>query len=236
MPTRNRGKHANDDKLFNDKWRPIFKEAVKDLSYLLSRNYGPKAAMQIVGNRYRLNARQQKALIRMSASQSAILHRQSTCVNAETLKGKTVLVDGFNLLILLENALSDAYIFKSQDGVFRDISGVHGSYKTVFKTEMALVLVGEIFENLAVEQVIWYFDSPVSNSGKMKTFLYKIATDHHFNWTIHLDNNPDKVLVKSEAVVVTSDAWILDNCKYWFNFAGVFIDQFCKEESIIDAI
>ena len=236
MPTRNRGKHANDEKLFNEKWRPIFKEAVKDLSYLLSRNYGSKAAMQIVGNRYRLNARQQKALIRMSASETALLHRQSTCVNGEVLKDKTILVDGFNLLILLENTLSDAYIFKSQDGVFRDISGVHGSYKTVFKTETALVLAGEIFEDLGVEQVIWYFDSPVSNSGKMKTFLYEIATGNHYNWTIHLDNNPDKVLVESEEIVITSDAWILDNCKHWFNFAAVFVERFSKEEFIIDAV
>lgn len=235
MPTRNRGKHANDDKLFNEKWQVIFKEAVKDLSYLLSRNYGSKAAVQIVGNQYRMNARQQKALLRMSASETAILHRQSTCVNVELLKNKTILIDGFNLLILLENALSNAYIFKGQDAAYRDISSIHGSYKRVIQTEKAIILVGELLQKLEIEKAIWYFDSPVSNSGKMKTNLYEIATKFGFNWEIHLDNNPDKVLVESDEIVVTSDAWILDNCKHWFNFAEIFLKQSGNENLIIYA-
>ncbi len=236
MPTRNRGKHASDDRIFNDKWRPIFKEAVKDLSYLLSRNYGPKAATQIVGNQYRLNARQQKALLRMTASEAAIKHRNATCVDAVALKNKTVLIDGFNLLILLENALSGAYIFESQDGVFRDIAGVHGSYKRVIQTTKALILTAEILDDLEVEKVIWYFDAPVSNSGKMKTYLYELATKYNYNWEIHLDNNPDNVLVESDEIIISSDAWILDNCKQWFNFAAEFIERFCSEDNIICAV
>ena len=36
---RNRGKQSNDDNSFSSKWHPIFKKAVDDLCYLLSRGY-----------------------------------------------------------------------------------------------------------------------------------------------------------------------------------------------------
>ncbi|MCY0967521.1 DUF5616 domain-containing protein [Chryseobacterium wangxinyae] len=45
------------------------------------------------------------------------------------LKNKTIHNDGFNILILLESLLSEAYIFQGLDGCFRDLSGVYGTWK-----------------------------------------------------------------------------------------------------------
>lgn len=232
---KNRGKHANDDKIFGQKWVPIYKEAITDLSYLLSRDYGSKSSVQLVGNRYRMNSRQQKALVRMAAATSAIIRRKAKAITPTALQGQTVLIDGFNLLILLENALSGAYLFKSQDEVYRDISSVHGSYKRVVKTEESIVLIGNVLQDLAVEKVIWYFDSPVSNSGKLKVMLYEIAEKHGFNWEIHLVMNPDTVLAESENIVITGDAWILDECKQWFNLGALLVEQHLDISSIICA-
>lgn len=230
---KNRGKHANDDKIFSSKWQTIFKNAITDLSYLLSRDYGLKSSTQLVGNRYRLNARQQKALMRMAASQQAVEHRQTKSVKTTELNNKTVLIDGFNILILLESALSDAYIFKCQDETYRDISSVHGSYKRVIKTEEAIILVGNVLQQLEVKQVIWYFDAPVSNSGRLKTMLYELATKYGFNWEIHLVNNPDTVLAKSEHIIISSDAWILDECQQWFNLGSLLVETHLNIENII---
>ena len=77
---RNRGKQSNDDKSFSSKWHPIFKKAVDDLCYLLSRGYADNSSLQIVGNRYKLNKRQRNAVIRMSCSRQQTLGRkQSEC-------------------------------------------------------------------------------------------------------------------------------------------------------------
>ena len=102
MAQRNRGKHPNDDKLFNEKWQKIFKEAVIDLSYLLTRGYGDKSSIQLVGNRYRLNSRQQKALMRLSADRNKIPLRLDKALSPTQLTEKSIAIDGFNLLILLE--------------------------------------------------------------------------------------------------------------------------------------
>jgi len=233
MAQRNRGKHPNDDKLFNKKWQPILKAAVVDLSYLLTKGYGITSALQLVGNRYRLNTRQQKALMRLSADRNKLAQRQAKALSPTLLKGKTIQIDGFNLLILLESALSGAYIFKCVDQTYRDISSVHGSYKRVTKSEEAIVLIGQTLANLEVASVEWLLDAPVSNSGRLKTKLFEIATENGFSWEVRLVNNPDTELVISKEVVITSDAWILDGCAAWFNMGAYLIETGLLEAAVI---
>ena len=232
---KNRGKHPNDDKFFGSKWHPILKEAVSDLSFLITRNYGSKSAVQLVGNRYRLNSRQQKALLRMSADTDKIVKRNKKQVTKAQLAHSNMWIDGFNLLILLENALSGAFIFKCKDGTYRDISSVHGSYKKVIQTEEAIVLVGNLLQSLQVNQVVWYFDAPVSNSGRIKVMLLELAEKHSFNWQVHLVNNPDTVLAASKEIVVSSDAWILDECEKWYNLGTLLVEEHLKVTEIIYA-
>lgn len=234
VTTRNRGKQPNDDKLFAVKWHPTFTEAVNDFCYLLSRGYADNSVAQLVGNRYRLNKRQRTALVRVSASKQQIEQRIQKACKAQDLKGKRLEVDGFNLLILLESALSGAYIFKSRDTTYRDISSVHGSYKRVRKTEEAILLVGQVLKELELKEVHWYFDQPVSNSGRLKTRLLELSTAHAFNWSVDLVLDPDKVLAKSEAIVVSSDSWVLDHAPQWFNLPAYLIEHHLTDLNIIE--
>lgn len=227
--TRSRGKHPNDDRLFGAKWIPIFKDALDDVCYLLTRDYGEKSATQLVGNRYRLNSRQQKALMRMSGNLHNIEKRQQKQLTIAQLENQTIVIDGFNLLILLESALSGAFIFKCQDGTYRDISSVHGSYKRVIQTEEAMLMVGETLKKFKTKHVHWYFDAPVSNSGRLKVILHEIAEKHGYSWDITLDNNPDKVLAESTDVVVSSDSWVLDETKRWFNLGKYLLEHEISE-------
>jgi len=109
---RNRGKQPNDDKYFSNKWQLVFKEAADDFCFLLSRGYASNSSLQIIGNRYKLNKRQRKAIQRICSSEKEIKTRQLSRLNSQQLKGETVGIDGFNILILLESALSGAYIYK----------------------------------------------------------------------------------------------------------------------------
>lgn len=232
--TRNRGKQSNDDKLFSTKWHSIFKEAVEDLCYLLSRGYANNSALQIVGNRYKLNKRQRNAILRISCSEEEMLGRTKSEIKVIDLEDEIVEIDGFNLLILLESALSDAYIFKGRDGLYRDISSVHGSYKRVIKTEEAIRIIGMVLKSYKVKSVKWYLDQPVSNSGNLKTRLLELSRMNEFNWDVELVFDPDKVLAKSKNIVISSDGWILDHAKKWFNLGSVLIENHLENSNIIE--
>jgi hypothetical protein len=233
MKTRNRGKKSSDDKIFAAKWHPVFKNAVDDFCFLLSRGYTEHSAGQAVGNRYKLNKRQRIAILRMSCSDQQKEIRKLSEYTRQKLKNKPIVIDGFNLLILLESALSGAYLFKGRDGAYRDISSVHGSYKRVIKTEEAILMVGKELIKLKVKSVTWYFDRPVSNSGRLKTLLLEMSRREYFNWKVSLVNSPDKILAVSKAIVVTSDSWILDRVESWFNLGSYLIENRITSAQII---
>ncbi|WP_186755200.1 DUF434 domain-containing protein [Echinicola salinicaeni] len=230
---RNIGKSSSDDKWFAPKWQPVFKEAVDDLCYFLSRGYAERSALQLVGNRYKLNKRQRKAIYRISVGEQQITKRiQSSCA-IENVKQEDVEIDGFNLLILLESILSGAYVFKGRDGLFRDISSVHGSYRRVLETDHAIVLVGKALKELQVNSVKWYFDYPVSNSRRIKNKVLEISDNNGFGWSADLVMNPDKILITSSNVVVTSDGGILDHVRRWFNLGAYLINHHINHSNII---
>lgn len=233
MTTRTRGKHPNDDKNFSKKWHPIFKEAVDDFSFLLTRGYAPNSSLEIVGNRYKLNKRQRMAVSRIGSSQQDIYKRVNQVLPPTKIKNQTVAIDGFNLLILLESALSGAFIFKCRDNTFRDISSVHGSYKRVQKTENAITLVGEILQDLKVKKVNWFLDKPISNSGRLKKMMLEISEVHQFPWEVELVFNPDKTLVESKNIVISSDGWVLDHSEHWFNLGGLILEKHIKSPNIL---
>lgn len=229
---RNRGKRSSDDKYFSPKWHPVFKDAVDDFSYLLTRGYTEHSTAQVVGNRYKLNKRQRMAILRMSCSEQQKEMRRLTMCKPGSLKKKPILIDGFNLLILLESALSGGFLFKGRDNAYRDISSVHGSYKSVIKTKDAIIMIGKTLVKLKVKSVAWYFDKPVSNSGRLKTLLMNISRRENFNWKVLLVNNPDKILAESKAVIITSDSWILDRVSRWFNMGAYLIENQIPEANI----
>ena len=231
---KNRGKQSNDDKWFSSKWHPIFKEALDDMCFLRTRGYADNSSLQIVGNRYKLNKRQRNAILRMSCSNQEIEGRNQTKCKAVDLENEVIEIDGFNLLILLESVLSGAYIFKGRDGLYRDISSVHGSYKRVLKTENAICLVGKVLKELNVKSVKWYLDEPVSNSGRLKTRLMELSRNNDFNWSVDLVFDPDKVLAKSSNIVISSDGWILDHAKKWFNLGSLLIELQIEDANIIE--
>lgn len=230
---RHRGKHANDDIIFAPKWKPIFAAAASDLSYLLGRNYGVKSAVALVGNRYQLNKRQQRALALITAPAPQIIARKAKQINTNQLQGKDIQIDGYNLLISIEAALSGGYIFVSQDGCYRDIASVHGTYKRVEETQQAVELIHQAIEQLAVQHVQWYFDAPVSNSGRLKTFLYQYATEHSLNWDIELVMNPDKILVEKNKITVSCDSWVVDEVDTYFDLAAYIIKEI-EEANVLD--
>lgn len=226
MNTRNRGKNTGDDTLFQPtKELDKLKFAVRDMNYLLSKEYPEKSSSELVASRYKLKTRQIQVLCGVSASDQQIENRKLTQLEISDLKEKTLYLEGFNVLILLESLLSEAYIFEGLDGCFRDLSGVHGTYKRVQQTLRAVELVSVFFKKSDLQKLIWIFDQPVSNSGRIKQMIIDFAHKNNLNWEVELEFNPDKFLVENAETTASSDAWILDRCKNWFNLVRFLIEE-----------
>lgn len=230
---KHRGMAPGDQRVFGDAFYADLCAAVGDLSLLLSKGYPPNGSLKLVGDRFNFTDRQRLAIRRCSCSDQQLKNRISRLVRVDSLKGQTLLVDGFNLLITVEAALSGAAIFVARDSCCRDLSGIHGSYRRVSETLDAFVLVADYLNAAGVSKVKWFFDRPVSNSGKLKVIVTELAEKNHWPWEVELFDNPDNELIAAENIVVTSDSDVLDRCGRWFNL-GAEIVKLCKGAFVVD--
>ncbi len=143
----------------------------------------------------------------------------------DALAGEPIAIDGYNLLITIESALSGGIILAGRDGCLRDLASLHGTYRTVEETLPAARLIGEHLHALHPASIDWYVDAPVSNSGRLRALLLEESAREGWGWSITLDNNPDKVLAASSAIVVSSDSWVIDHAGRWTNLADALLRE-----------
>lgn len=196
---------------------PHLREAVGDFSWLLSRGYADKSALKLVGDHFGLTERQRMAVLRCGCSEVALARRRKHEVARGELAGGPLLLDGYNVLTTVEAALAGGVIIEGRDGCYRDMASMHGSFRKVAETAPAITLLGGVLDELGVSRCLWYLDSPVSNSGRLKQMILQMADEHGWNWQVELAQNPDAILSGAEAIVATADSVILDRCQRWFN-------------------
>jgi len=256
-----RGPHPADATLFAADKAPALREALADFSLLLSKGYADKSGLKLVGDRFGLTQRQRLAVMRSACSDAQRQSRLSRRVEIGALPGRTLAIDGYNLLITIEAALSGGLIFRGRDGCFRDLASIHGTYRKVEETIPALTLIGAFLGEIGIAGAWWLLDSPVSNSGRLKTLIADLAQDHRWPWHVRLSLNPDAELrgqlpvveqvgwasahavsaawaeahpTKLPPIVVTTDSVILDACGHWTNLAAEIIARRLPDAPVID--
>lgn len=236
MPDRrtHRGPHPADEKLFAAGAISNLRLALADFSLLLTKGYAEKSALKLVGDRFSLTERQRLAIMRSACSDQQFASRSQRCVELKNLAGRPIAIDGYNVLITVEAAMSSGVIFKGRDGCFRDLASIHGTYRKVTETIPAVQLIGKFLRESGVDKALWLLDSPVSNSGRLKTLIGELANKNNWNWEIELLLSPDAELIKTDLIVASSDSVVLDGCKNWVNLATEIITQKLTSATVID--
>ncbi len=229
-----RGQHPADEKLFSKTMIPNILGAVSDYSLLLSKGYAEKSTLKLVGDRFTLTERQRLAVMRSSCSDEQRTNRKSRQLEISKIAGQVIAIDGYNVLITIEAAMSGGLIFRGRDGCCRDLASIHGTYRRVSETQPAIELIGGFLQQTGISEALWLLDSPVSNSGRLKTLLRELAEKSNWKWEIDLVTSPDAALIKSEKIVASSDSVVLDKCGRWVDLAGEIIKNRIPAAKIID--
>ena len=231
---KHRGAHPADRRLFADNQLPALRTSVGDLSWLLTRGYTKKAALKLVGDRHALTDRRRLAVSRAACSDQSKEHRAATNLSAEAVAGEELIIDGFNLIITIEAALSGGVLIHCRDGCLRDLSSVHGSYRSVNETDQAINLIGTALEDLQPKSVAWLLDRPISNSGRLAKRIRDLAAENGWNWTVEVVFNPDSEIIASGRLVISSDSHLLDETNRWIDFNRYLLDERLKKFWLID--
>ena len=222
---RHRGPHPADAELFGAAELPKLRRAVAELCWLLSRGYKMTSSLKLVGDRHGLRERQRLAVSRSACSDENRQRRNDHRIAVEQLKHQQLVVDGFNLIITIEAALSGGPLLVGVDECIRDLSSVHGSYRSVDETDRAITMIGDALQRLGPASVHWLLDQPVSNSGRLAAKITDLAERASWPWSVEVLFNPDAAIVASPAVAITSDSAILDRVERWADLKTHLLDR-----------
>jgi hypothetical protein len=111
-------------------------------------------------------------------------------------------------------------VLGGRDGCYRDLASVHGTYRKVEETQVALELAARWLTARGIGPCTWLLDAPVSNSGRLAAMIRAA----HAEWSAEVVADPDAMLIQPGEVVATSDAGILDRCAEWVGLARALVD------------
>ena len=130
--------------------------------------------------------------------------------------------------------MSGGVLFRCRDGCVRDLSSVHGSYRSVAETTAAIQLIGDALADLKPASVAWLLDRPVSNSGRLAKLIRDAGDESGWPWTVETAFNPDREIALSARTVISSDGPLLDQVERWTNFSRHLIEKRVDGAWLID--
>ncbi len=191
-------------------------EAYRDLKYLLNRGYRKKYALEFVANHYRLTLKERHLLARCVFPDSWIEEVKRKLLQSESLKGLTLAVDGFNVLITLESLVEGKGIL-CEDGLVRDLK-YQGKYRLGEKTEELLLKTAEALKELGVDRAVFIYGKNSPRSGVVASMTREALKLAGVRGEVILAKSPDFELKKFETVA-TADRAVVEKSSGVFDLA-----------------
>jgi hypothetical protein len=200
-------------------------EPAEDFRYLLNRRYPRKAALELVGNRYGLTSDERHLLHRRVFSRVDSQARRKKKISVREIRNKDLAIDGHNVLITIEAALSGRPLILADDGFVRDISGLSGSFTKSKTTETAIQLILNVLKKWKPRKTLFLFDAPISMSGKLAEEIRDRLKQMNLPGDATAVKVPEKILIGFPGVIATSDTAIINPSQKVLDLAGYIITK-----------
>jgi len=198
-------------------------EPAQDFRYLLNRGYPRKVILELVGNRYGLTFDERHLLHRgvFSSADSQVRRKKRTSI--KEIRDRDLAIDGHNVLITIEAALSGRALVLADDGFIRDISGLSGSFTKSKVTETAIELILNVLKKRKPRKTLFLFDAPISMSGKLAEEIGDRLNQANLPGDAMAIKVPEKVLIGFPGIIATSDTAIIDRSNKVLDLAGYIL-------------
>ncbi|MFQ5981195.1 MAG: DUF434 domain-containing protein [Candidatus Heimdallarchaeota archaeon] len=202
---------------------------LQDVSYLLNRGYDKRRAIDFVASRYLLDQSLRNFIFRTMSSTNLANQTKAKLLPVEQLQDQTIGVDGFNILITLQEMFQKKPVYLCYDHVIRDISGNYGRFLDEKAGKEAIQTLITVLRNLPLNRFTIFLDEPVSHSGKVAGKLRDelasqikehshgvLSNDFQLTRTVNTVKSPDYELRKFD-VVASHDSIVIQKAKHVFD-------------------
>lgn len=210
------------------------KLAAEDFLYLLDRNYPRSASLQLVGNRYNLDALHRQVLHRGLFARKQARERRERLVEIEGLVDVKLLVDGHNVLITVESGLGGRLLIAANDGVIRDVAGVSHRYRISILTHQAIDTIFRVLQQYPPQETVFFLDAPIRQSGELAAALRSALKSYNLSGDAQALKVPEVQLIGGEGIVASSDSAVLDKVQQGFDLAGTAIKSLPQDVNLVD--
>ena len=210
-----------------------FFRAAEDLRFLLGRGYPRPGALTFVGNRYQLPKADRDVLARGVYPPDEASQRRARLAPAEALARRAVGLDGHNILITLECALSGRTLVDCDDGAVRDTAGASASYRPSDLTFQALDLTLAFLQKQGAAAQVFYLDAPMSQSGELASLINATLAGRSLMGRAHAVPVPEVELRAFTGLVATSDSVLIDQVDQPVDLAGLIIRETMPEVELV---
>jgi hypothetical protein len=202
---------------------PLLKDAAADFRFLLARGYPRPAALDLVGNRYRLEHTARQLLHRGVFAPEVAAARRGKLRLLQDLPGQPLALDGHNVLITLECAERKLPLVAADDGFIRDVGEVSRAFRVSSATDRVLTLLADYLADQAAGPLEVFYDAPLSLSGELARRTREIFASRSLTVQSQAVPVPERRLSNFPGAIATSDTALIDAHATVVDLAGEII-------------
>jgi hypothetical protein len=199
--------------------------AAYDFRFLLGKGYPHQASLILVGNRYDLPWAARQILRRGVFDPKVAARRRLKLGLVQDFAGRSLALDGHNVLITLECALRGIPVLAADDGFIRDIGQVSHTFRPSPLTDQVLEHLSRYLAGHEIGPVTFWFDAPMSRSGELAATTRKIMQACRLPGEAQAVPVPEKRLLEGTDVIGSSDTYVIDRSWQVVDVAGEIIRQ-----------
>ncbi len=217
----------------------ILREAIKDYKYLLTRGYTPKQILPFISNRYGLNRMEQLLIYRSVHDNEYKNSIKAKIQRKSDVRGQVLLIDGLNVILTIQAAISCKPLVRGDDGFIRDIQRVHGKVRYNEKFFSSTIRLGIGLKYLEPKKVLIFFDKNISLIGFYSKIIKRLISLYaSIDIDVVLSDMCDKSLInlsnQYSYIVSSSDAVLIMKSRRVFDLAGFIVLDLMLYSNIID--
>ena len=199
------------------------KNAIRDYRYLLNRGYPRSASLNLVSARYMLSREERMLLYRCVHPDREAKLVRAKLVEPPEIEGQPLIVDGYNVVLTIRAWVKGDSVYLCDDGVVRDLSGVHGKvrYDDAFQKALEEMLYSASL--LKPGRLEVFYDKQVSKSGELAATTRRLLSDLGLEGVAATSDRNDTRIIGAPGVVSSSDIVILTQVSRIFDLAGYTI-------------
>ncbi|MBD3387769.1 MAG: DUF434 domain-containing protein [Candidatus Altiarchaeales archaeon] len=202
----------------------MLSQAGEELKFLLDRGYNRESALRFVSNHYELPKKARNRILREIFSEAEIQETASKLYPINSISGNQMVVDGFNVLITVEEGMCGGDVFRCHDGLLRDNAMAFSNYRISSDTNRAADAVLAVLSEHQPKHVTWVFDSQISGSGRLAEYVRRGMLDSGIRGESMTSPKADGHIMKMNLLTGTSDSALIRRLNYVVDIPSAVVD------------